>query len=351
VEGLERLYEADAPPDLIVSDIMMPKMDGYEFFEKVRAEPDWVKIPFIFLTAKGEKNDIRLGKGLGVDDYVTKPFDSDDVLVAVSSRLQRSRQLGEVQQVEMSGLKRDILTILNHEFRTPLTYIVAYADMVSRDKEELSAEEFSSFLHGIEAGAGRIRKLVENFIFLVELETGEALETFKWRRTPIEQYDTILANVIFDNTTEAEAHNITLKTEVEEPPPVIIGDEEYLHRALNHLVENAIKFTQTSGGTITISVKTVGDDVHLSVTDDGRGIEQNELEQIFEPFYQVDREHYEDQGAGSGLAIVRGIADMHGGKTLAQSEFGKGSDFSVAIPIATEAAIKALEEEREAEDA
>lgn len=333
VDGLECLRNAKTPPDLIVSDIMMPKMDGYQFFDAVRAEPRWVTIPFIFLTAKGEKADIRLGKGMGVDDYVAKPFDSEDLLVAVDSRLRRSRQLGAMQSNEMAGLKRNILTILNHEFRTPLTYVVAYADMVSRDVEDLSPNEFHSFLQGIQAGSERLRRLIENFIFLVELETGEAEETFNWRKRPFNNFKSVFEAAAREHAAVAEESNVTFVIEVAEDLPYIDMDEEYMTRVIDHLVENAVKFSKPEGGRVTLKAEVVDDSVQISVIDEGRGMMPHVLKKIFEPFYQIDREHYEDQGAGSGLAIAGSVVAMHGGTINAESVFGEGSTFFIKLPI------------------
>ncbi|MBN1967052.1 MAG: response regulator, partial [Anaerolineae bacterium] len=180
--GLDVLRAQACPPDLIVSDIMMPRMDGYEFFKAVRAVEDWVAIPFIFLTAKGERDDIRRGKRLGVEDYVVKPFDADDLLVAVAAKLDRKRQLDAVWKGEVADVKQRIVTILNHEMRTPLTYLVAYSDLLNQDADTLRSDDMRGFLRGINAGASRLRRLVENFILLVELETGEAEATFAWRK-------------------------------------------------------------------------------------------------------------------------------------------------------------------------
>ncbi len=185
--GLEVLESQAQPPDLIVSDIMMPRMDGYAFFNAVRAQESWIAIPFIFLTAKGERDDIFRGKSMGAEDYVVKPFDADELLVAVDSRLKRQRQLNQQRDHEVSSIKRNILNILNHEFRTPLTYVVAYADMLHRDADDLGVSDMRAFLRGINAGANRIRRLVENFILLVELETGEAQKTYTWRCTTLSQ--------------------------------------------------------------------------------------------------------------------------------------------------------------------
>ncbi|MEO8394793.1 MAG: response regulator, partial [Chloroflexota bacterium] len=151
-QALAVLRESSVLPDLIVSDIMMPQMDGIQLLREVRKVPLWIKIPFIFLTARSEKSDIQRGKQLGVDDYLVKPFDADDLLIAVESRLNRHKGINALFDEAMSSMKRNILTILNHEFRTPLTFVVAYADMLNDQTQSLSDEELLAFLRGVNTG-------------------------------------------------------------------------------------------------------------------------------------------------------------------------------------------------------
>jgi two-component system phosphate regulon sensor histidine kinase PhoR len=179
-----------------------------------------------------------------------------------------------------------------------------------------------------------LRMLIEKFIFLVELETGEAAATYNWRKRRFSDFRSLLEEVVEHNETEAKERNIRLVIEARREMPSVEGDRDYLRSALNHLVENAIKFSQPTGSTITLKAEIQGDRVLLSVSDQGRGIPPDEMNHIFEPFYQVDRERYEDQGAGSGLAIVHGIVELHNGKVRVESKVGEGSTFVVALPIA-----------------
>ncbi|MBN1563086.1 MAG: response regulator [Anaerolineae bacterium] len=337
IRGLAALEEhAEEPPDLIVSDIMMPQMDGYEFFEKVRADQSWVKIPFIFLTAKGERDDVHLGKQMGAEDYVIKPFDAEDLLVAVDARLRRHRQVMEVQKKEVDEVKGQIMNIINHEFRTPLTYIVAYADMMDRDSGTLSDEESKLFLRGINAGANRLRRLVENFIMLVGLMTGDAQSTYEWRKTQYANYKDMLRAAISKYQPLAEEKQVSLIYDVADDLPPILTDAEYLTAALECLLDNAIKFTEESGKTISVNVYQEYDHVCFKVRDEGKGIPTAALKNIFKPFYQYDRETKEQQGAGSGLAIVAGVMKLHGGTTHVESTEDRGSTFTMRVPILTE---------------
>jgi two-component system sensor histidine kinase/response regulator len=331
--GLEILHGQSAPPDLIVSDIMMPKMDGIQFFTEVRKESRWLEIPFIFLTAKGEKADYQKGMRMGVDDYVIKPYDPGDLLIKIESRLERLRSLRNAHSEVMANLKRQILTILNHEFRTPLTFVVAYADMLNESQTtQLSHEEILSYLRGVSNGAERLRNLIENFILLVEIETGDVNNTFSWRTSLIEDVELILLSAV-DRAkpfTVDDPHPFQVQVEGKIPP--FIGDTEYLISAMSHLLQNAIKFSEPDMP-VTIGAKVENDRLHLWVRDEGRGIPKAELDNIWQSFYQINRPQFEDQGTGAGLAIVRGLTELHGGTVHVASEPDKGSTFTLILPM------------------
>jgi signal transduction histidine kinase len=333
-EALKLLNDESLKPDLIVSDIMMPHMDGLTFLNEVRKDPRWVSIPFIFLTARGEKADIHQGKRLGVDDYIIKPFDTEDLLVAVEARLRRHEALHEAQTSAVSAVKRSILNVLNHEFRTPLTYIVAYADMLNQpDAQDLSGEELISFLNGVNSGAMRLRRLVENFIQLVELESGDAERTYAARKSTVENVGEIFSLAVQQLHAGLPDRPMNpILTEVAADLPRFEADAEFLRVALMQLIDNAVKFSPPMEP-IHLGARAVDDEVLLSVTDRGRGISQAEKDRIWDMFYQINRPYYEDQGVGSGLAIVRGVARLHGGQVELDSELGKGSTFTLRLPI------------------
>lgn len=333
-QALEILSQSAVPPDLIVSDIMMPQMDGIQLLMEVRKVAAWIKIPFIFLTARSEKIDVQRGKRLGVDDYLTKPFDADDLLVAVESRLNRHKVLNEVYDNAMTTLKRNILTILNHEFRTPLTFVVAYADMLNDQAQQLSDLEMLSFLKGVNTGATRLRRLIENFIQLVEMETGDAQKAYDLRKAPITNVPDLI------ETARQEVYSATnfsqpFSVQVDASLMPFVGDAHFIQTALIQLIDNAVKFSEPDQP-ISTGAEMQGTEVHLWVEDKGRGIDISEQERIWEAFYQIDRAHYEDQGTGSGLAIVNHIALLHGGYARVDSRLGEGSRFSICIPLTNE---------------
>jgi len=333
LSALDLLRSCPSLPDLIVSDIMMPEMNGYEFFEAVRLEKSWTAIPFMFLTAKGEKSDIRAGMSIGADDYVTKPFAAEELIDAVEARLRRHKELQVLRDTQVNDVKRNIMTILNHEFRTPLTYVVAYADMLNRDAETLSYDEVKMFLQGVNAGADRLRRLIENFILLVELETGESVRTYNWRKHRLSDYRDIVKQSVGHVATFAAEKGVEIFVQPMPPNlPTIEGDSEYLKVALSRLLENAVKFSDKPNSTVQVAIYSDDDSLTIEATDQGRGIPEAEFDKIFEPFYQIDRETTEDQGAGAGLTIVKHIAELHHGRVEVYSVVGKGSQFKICIP-------------------
>ncbi|MBE0688834.1 MAG: response regulator [Anaerolineae bacterium] len=344
VHALQVLDTDESMPDLIISDIMMPQMDGLQFLHEVRKDPRFTAIPFIFLTARGEKSDIHRGKRMGVDDYIVKPFDTDDLLIAVESRLRRHEALQAVQTNAIAVVKHNILNVLNHEFRTPLTYIVAYADMLNQP-EALSSDEILSFLHGVNSGAVRLRRLVENFIQLVELQSGETERTYLSRRAQIDNVREIisLAQQSASNNYAERDKNV-FHVEIDPALPSFIADAELLKIALTQLLDNAIKFSKV-GGAIWVRARVVNGNLRFSVVDHGRGILPEEQAKIWDMFYQINRAYYEDQGAGSGLAIIKGIVQVHGGRVELESHVGQGSTFTMIIPLRTPSPVAMGEDE------
>lgn len=321
-----------SPPDVIVSDIMMPHMNGFDLLEAVRQEDQWVNVPFIFLTAKGEKTDIHRGRRLGADVYLTKPFDPDDLIVAVDACLKRQQNIKRVQQGEVSTVKKKILTILNHEFRTPLTLVVAYADMLKEfDASSMDESEIMSFLRGVNSGADRLRRLIENFIVLVEIDTGDAARTFEWRCREVNDIRLIVEDA-FRQVELPDQRPRQWEFDIPEHLPGVMVDAQFMTVVIRELMDNAAKFSR-NGDLVTVSVRAEGDHLLIDVIDQGRGIPENILPRIWDPFFQHNREEYEDQGSGSGLAIVAGLTELHHGTYSVDSVEGEGSTFTLKLPL------------------
>jgi signal transduction histidine kinase len=334
VAALELLESLPQRPDLIVSDIRMPNMDGYELLSRVRARQEWMSIPFIFLTARGEKEDIRIGKLHGVDDYIVKPFDFKDLLVSVQACLTRYSMLNTWQESRMEALKRQIIVLLNHEFRTPLQFIVAYADLMASTSTLAHSEELRQYVDGILIGGERLSRLVESFLTLVELESGYGAKVYEQRKGMIINLRELVLEAVKGLRYQIAERDVEVDLNVDRDLPPVMGDRAYLEIAFRHLIENAVKFSpKNKQAKVNVTLSVDGGYVCLSVRDWGQGIPSEELDRLFELFYQFNREQYEQQGIGAGLAIVRHVANLHNGRIEVESEVGQGSCFRFLMPV------------------
>ncbi len=316
-------------PDLIISDIMMPDMDGYAFLDAVRRNQVWASIPFIFLTARGQHKDVRRGLGLGVDDYLSKPFELDELLDAIQARLKRVQEIRQATLSEIERVKGQLLTVFSHELRTPLTYIYGYVSLLEDQAETLNDDYFNMALNGLQKGTDRLTRLVEDLMLLVRVDSGVAAAEVERRHLAVDMAH-IMQPVLEKLQARAEAAQIKLHVEY---PGALTLDcvPTYIEEVMKRLGGNAIKFNQPDGN-VWIRIQPQDDDVLFVIEDDGVGIEPAELERVFTRFEQIDREKTEQQGLGLGLTISRGLVKAHHGKIWLESTPGEGTTVSFQIP-------------------
>jgi len=187
-------------------------------------------------------------------------------------------------------------------------------------------------MRGIQAGSDRLRRLVEDFILLVELQTGEAKQTYDRRCARVPDLSLLLHMAVERVRGQAEARRVRLTEDLRSRLPPVLADREYLLDAVLRLLDNAIKFSRKEGGTVTLRASAGGPGVRIEVVDDGVGMPSGQLAQIFDVFYQIDRAKQEQQGSGSGLAIAQSIVQLHGGAIRATSAPGEGSTFTIELP-------------------
>jgi signal transduction histidine kinase len=333
-DGLLALTEIEASiPDLVISDISMPRMDGHGLYEAVRAREQWAQLPFIFVSGLGERDEIRQGKLLGVDDYLVKPVDEEDLLVAVRGTLERHARVKKGSHFEVSELKKNLLSVLNHEILTPLTSIVGSADMLRESGHGLPPKALRGFLDGILTGSDRLRRLAEDFMFLVDIESGVLQENFVRDRAPIADLTAVLRAVLEVEGANAVTRGIRLVAEVPAGLPSVMGRPELLRAAVGHVLSNAIKFSRKGDGEVTLGARADAARVTIEVRDQGIGIPSEELERVTEMFYQWDRARREQQGTGSGLFIAQSIVALHGGRLSLASEAGVGTAVTIELPV------------------
>ena len=308
----------------------MPGMSGFDLFGKVRSDPKFQNTPFIFLSGHTDLQHIMMGKELGSDDYLMKPYEPEMLISTIKGKLKRSRQLTDSMSQQMDSLKNQLFGLISHEMRTPLTSILGAADILAGGKEALSPEDFTEFLKMLKMGTLRLNKMVEDFLLVVRIESGEVSKELEFRDTCIAPRD-IVSRFASGREEIRKNKDITLKIEVSDESPYLFIHPSHFEDIVARLIDNAFKFSPL-GAVVTIASRTENDRYVLSVADNGNGIPLDKQDRLFQKFYQVDRESQEQQGAGLGLYIAKKLAEFNKCTLQCESDLGKGAAFYLSIP-------------------
>ncbi|MCS7283001.1 MAG: ATP-binding protein [Anaerolineae bacterium] len=226
---------------------------------------------------------------------------------------------------ELDEMKSEFVATVSHDLRAPLTFIRGYASMLPMAGDLTPKQQ--EYLEKIFAGIEQMSALVENLLNLQRIEAGIGLE-----ERPC-HLGALLVEAVDGMRARAVAKGLTLSIEASEPAPVVWGDAMLLRQAIANLVDNAIKYTP-AGGKVTVGLRVVGQEVHISVTDTGIGIAPEDQVRLFEKFYRIrHRGMDEAPGSGLGLAIVKSIVERHGGRVWVESQLNRGSTFTIALPL------------------
>ncbi len=315
-------------PDLIISDIYMPEMGGFEFYEKVQGISGLRSVPFIFLSALSDRAHVREGKELGADDYLTKPIDIDELVTTVRGKLKRAASMRSAMQSEFDALKEQILSTLSHELNTPLTYIIGFSEIISSAASSITTNELKEFADLIHHGGGRLKNLVDDFLITIQIDSGQ---TRTYYETDKKEFDLAksLDVLIEEYRPMATEKGLALNPRVEGELPVK-ASETLIRDIVGRLLSNAVKFTVK--GSVTLKAEKDGEWVRLEVSDTGVGLPEQELPRICDKFYQVNKGRQQQQGAGLGLYIARNLADINNCKFDIVSSESTGTTATLQIP-------------------
>jgi signal transduction histidine kinase len=323
-------------PDVILLDIQMPEMDGFETLMHLRANPVTAKIPVIFLTAqRKDASSIEQGLELGADEYLTKPIDTEELLV-------RTRMLVRVKRAEseLERTKADFMAMLVHDLRSPLNGIKSVIDFYKelRDQGKPYTAEQLGLLDTAGESAKRMLELINDILDLSKFEAGNmALEKQKIA-LPI-----IIDSVCRESSLQFKQKDVAVVKNYGANLPDVVVDAEKVGQVLMNILSNAMKFTK-SGGSVKITTSLVNekpdaasenrDFVLVSVTDTGVGIAKEEISQLFERYKQVSSaKRTKQKGTGLGLSICKLIVQAHGGRMSVESEVGKYTTFHFTLPV------------------
>lgn len=309
--GMVGLEQARAhKPDLIVCDIMMPEMDGYEVLEQLRKNPRTASIPFIFLTARTDRLNVRHGMVLGADDYLTKPFLVSELLDSIHSQLKKRAELNQTAEQRMNELRENIMTALPHEVRTPLNTIMGFSEMLLMEAQRLKPDQIADWATHIHQAGQRLYRLIENYLFYARLQivatSPEQLHEFKMAL--VEDARMIVESIVVRMARKAERAD-DLEMQLEDAPLLRCSHHD-LTKMVDELLDNAFKFSEP-GEKISVTGRVSGQSYTLCIRDDGRGIHPEQIQNIG-ALMQFDRWFYEQQGLGLGLTIVRRLAELYG---------------------------------------
>ncbi len=333
-EALDVLEEGFLP-HLIVSDIMMPRMDGYEFFQAVRQKSHLRSVPFIFLTARGSRRDVSTGRMLGADDYLVKPFDPEEFLIAVQSKLQRAAELRAQVNEDMAEARQTLVQMISHELRTPLTYVTGgFALLVEELERQTMAgsEDIRVSLDLIQDGTKRLNRLAEQTVLYAQLLSGYVAQRVNGTCEAFE-LAYLVDSAVSTLGESSRRRKITVMQDASDSDPITVcGLPEMLVTAISEVVRNAIQYSAADSA-ITIRLSRDNQEAVLTVTDEGIGIKPGDLETIWNAMVQSDRSQHEQQGVGMGLPIVKGIITAHKGTIALFSVPNQGTEVTLRLPL------------------
>jgi signal transduction histidine kinase len=318
-------------PDLIICDIAMPEMDGYAVLDALRQNDSTAAVPFIFLTGNQGVDAARLGMNLGADDFLTKPFTPEELLGAVHARLRKQAVLQEQAERRMDDLRSNIVRALPHEFRTPLSIVLGYSDLMAKEYGE-QLPEVGRMSQSIYNAANRLYKLVEKFWAYTETEVLLADGHIEDKLRGLEPYypgELIMAEA--KNLAAIHRREADLLLDVQDAVTRIA--EDHLRRILQEVTDNAFKFSE-QGTPVKIIAYPQDGYWQLQVTDQGRGMSPEQIAHIG-AYVQFERQYYEQQGAGLGLVIAQRLIQLYGGGCSITSAPDEGTTVSIALPLAT----------------
>jgi two-component system, sensor histidine kinase and response regulator len=303
-------------PDLIICDIQMPELDGYETLAALQQDPLTSAIPFVFLTGLSDRADVRFGMGLGADDYLTKPFTVNELMDAVRLRLAKKVAVQRVSERKLDNLRSNIGQALPHELLTPLNGILGLSGLLADENATPDADEVRDFARNIQLSALRLHRLIGNFLLYSELELirSDPKRMAELRRSAATSVKETIGKVAQERA-EAAARENDLVLEVEDCLAVM-GPERF-KRLVEELLDNAFKFSRT-GTPVRVQAGPHGRQFVLAVHDHGRGMTAEQIASIG-AHMQFERRFYEQQGAGLGLILAKRLTEIHGGELTIES--------------------------------
>jgi CheY-like chemotaxis protein len=312
-------------PDLILLDIMMPEMDGYEVFQKLKENPALVDVPVIFISALNDTANIVKALNAGGVDYINKPFQAEEVLARVHTHLKLRRQSRELQ--ELIATKDKFFSIIAHDLRGPLGNMMGLTQMLADKSQDFPEEVRAEMVELLSDGAHNTFKLLENLLQWSQMERG--LIDFN---PVILDLSHVVSECIKTAAGTASGKQIRIITDIQGNPEVF-ADTNMLQTVIRNLVSNAIKFTPNAGFVTISAVPSVNNTTLLSVSDTGIGMDAAMQKNIFRMDVNTKRNGTQGElSTGLGLLLCKEFVEKQDGELWVESTKNQGSVFYFTIP-------------------
>ncbi len=308
-------------PDMIICDIMMPLMNGFELLEELQKDRNKAKIPFIFLTAKVETENFRKGMNLGADDYIFKPFDIEELLNAISTRLGKKNVSWEI----LTEMQEQISLKIPHELRTPLVHILGFAEIIE-DEEDIN--EIKGMVKKIRTSGKELHRKIEKLLLHQDLIVKQYRTD---KRKPFQ------GTVITEESLFACVSKLSAELEPVERVKVTVEtqtvpiNEWLLQQLVKELVENGLKYSD-SKCKVYVRGYLFGEYYIITVSDSGRGMDTDEISFIT-AFNKFGESRLSENGLGLGLAIAEKITRLYSGYLKIKSEINTFTTCEAAIRL------------------
>jgi len=314
-EGLRQV--AEYHPDLIILDVMMPKLDGLEVCQKLKTDENTKYIPILMLTAKAEVEDKVKGLDIGADDYLAKPFDYKELSARVRSLLASKAAREKLVEEERAEALHLMMDEVAHEIRNPLVSIGGFARRVHENLPEGNPNK--KYMEMIINDVAILENMIKK---LIELKT---VAVCYFEPTNI---NNIIMESLKNFEEELEDKDIDAETELMNDPPLIPVDKEQMKIAFSHLIKNSIEAMEDKVKILRIASRLRNGHMEIQVSDTGKGIPRDKLKSIFDPFSTS-----KVYGPGLGLTFALKIIQAHRGTIFVESEPGKGTTFTIRLPL------------------
>jgi len=297
-------YAISSPPNLIIADIIIPKMNGLEMLKLVRDNSSTSEIPFIFLTEKAATIDRRAAMNSGADDFLSIPFKNDDILNSIKIRLEKKEKI----DLKFNKVFKSISGKIPHELRTPLTSIIGFTNSMMEEINTLTKNEMIDMLYTIKSASLRLHRTIEKFIIFSAAEMINMDKTsHEHLLSKVTEVNAFLFYPVINQKTNSEdkSPTINLNTSVGK----VMITEEHFNIITAELIENAVKFSYPNRP-IDIYSEEDENTYTIVIKNYGRGMTEEEINSLA-PFKQFRRTKYEQQGNGLGLMIVSNLSNFY----------------------------------------